>query len=166
MMLALKNAESNKGMSEVVTAVILITISLVAVILVFNYTKKYLSFSPEESFTCIDYENSIELKNVCNRNNETFITISRNIDSLKINSLIFSLQPSGAKWILSGEKCLDSRISTKSYGNYCTIISPGMQLTYVLNTSDIINKKYLSFSISGSKLCEISKKEITECNEI
>jgi flagellin-like protein len=142
MMLGLHRAESNKALSNVVASIILIVITILAVIIVWFFTKNIISKSPPE-LGCFDLSSGMGIEKACYLNNEEIkVDVKRGFDGIQIENLRFSFlgaSLNSSVWEITGKKCLDIRLGER-YGNYCYIVPEGAVYSYVFNVIGVENE--------------------------
>ena len=131
-----------------------------AVFTLWSVVNKVVLLSPEEN--CFDYI-GFSLENACYlTENEIKVTLKRSFDESDVRKLGFLFSPSNSFWEITGEKCLDVRLSKNdNYGGYCDILTEGELLSYIFNFESGQDKVGLSV---GETNCFIGETEIeSEC---
>jgi len=162
-MLVRNHVESNKGISNLVTTLILVVIALGLVSVLWYTTKKIISTSPlETDFFCL--VSDILIKRACYLNDDEIqVDVKRGVDELKIKKLemrFFSLNETFI-WVVSGEKCLDIRLKEKEYGSYCDILPQVSSFSYVFNFTDLPKQERVKLVLgTENDFCIAGEKEI------
>jgi len=158
MMLAPVRAESNKGLSSVVTAVLLILVVLAIVSIIYTSASRFIRTSPE---MCKDYVDAFKLENACYLNSgEVKVAITREYFSPDIKMIKLSLFPSNAVWEITGKKCTDVRLEGKEYEGYCDIVGKGYTSYYILDMKNLDSEEQITLSVEDRELCVIGEKSI------
>ncbi len=145
---------NKRGVSEIVSVVliILISISLVGIMFVYitDYASKPLQLSPQN---CINMQSNlpISIDSACYNklNNNVELKLSRSIDNFVISSLKLSINEGGKSFSWS----------CSSTCNTCIIPNVGEKKFYYV----LANSKPISLTMTINDCAEITTKKIDEC---
>lgn len=159
------HAESRKGISEIVVAMLLILIAITASLTIYSFTRNIIQSAPLEKTICFDADRSFSLEQACYLNeNEIKIVISRSLDNLAVDKLMISFSPNRAVWEIKEKKCADIRLESQSYGEYCKVIEPGIRFSYVFNMAGVEKEATAGvIAVASGVECELGRIEITDC---
>jgi len=140
-----------KGFSNILTSIVLVLLSIVAVSMVSLSINKIIEpqFSPQ--FSCFDMQTfpPAEITNTCFDSGNVEITIKRDFNS-NITSLDFNIiTPTQNYFGQVGEEC-----------DQCEILEKGAVETYYFPLEDFEENSEVKLSIDN---CLIDEKEITRC---
>ena len=147
---------SRKGAANVLVVILLILIVMGSVFILWKVVNKVVLLSPGEN--CFNYI-GFSLEDACYLSeNEIKVILKRGFDEEDISKLSFSFFPSNSLLEITGEKCLDVRLSKNDrYGGYCDILDGGESLSYVFNLEP--GQERVSFSV-GDGNCFIGERDI------
>src|SRR3989344_1590316 len=96
---------NNKALSSVISAVIMILISLTAIVLLSSYVIKTVSLSPQASCTEIQISEPLQVVKACYNANskDVELTLSRKLNDIELSSISFKISaPEGeSEWLCS-----------------------------------------------------------------
>lgn len=153
------------GLSEVVSVVLIVGLSLIAIGVVFAVVKNQITnFSPDEDCSSIGV-NHIFLRSACYLNDsEILVRVERDLTQMNFDSLDFVFSnPSQMEFILKGGNCLDIREFSSEYGRECKLIGAGQKKEYVFFVGDEKADRVSLGIISGnSEPCMINQINVKE----
>ena len=154
---------NKKGITEIITIILLVILSIAGVLIIWSVTREIVLKSPSQLTSCIDFF-SFSIDKACYLNkDEIKITIKRKFKNINVNKIKFEFYPSNALWEISGEKCLDVRLENKKYGEYCDIVDNLESISYIFKVSDLEIQEKVFVAVEGNEIiCEIGEKEIKE----
>ena len=160
-MMKLVLVESRKSVSEVVVTTLLIFLAIVAVSLIWYYTRDIIKGAPFEN-SCIDASNSFSLKKACYLNqDEIKITIERGFDNFEVSNLI--LYFSNSVWEIKNKRCTDIRLDFKNYNSLCIVSETGSLSSYILNFSGLEKENSVGLSVKIKDIeCSINRINVEE----
>ena len=154
---------NRKAISDVVTTVMIIMISIVAIVIFWSFTSPLIKKSPVENSICL--EHGVVLEKACYLNeNEIKVIISRGFDQQNIQGLIVSFSPSPVKFKIQDKKCADVRTENGGYGSYCSVLGTGSTRSYVFNMQGVSKESSVGLIVDVNGIeCVIGKVAISEC---
>ena len=158
----LVHAELNKrAVSNLIATIFLILIVITMIIIFWGFIKEVVQKSPAENIDCLSVINEIGIKKACYLNeNEIEVRLKRGFDNYDIEKLKFSFSgEDSAVWELTGKKCSDVRTGDK-YGDYCEILNPGEEISYVFYAVDTARLNKIRLAVGNGNLCSVSEKTV------
>jgi hypothetical protein len=143
---------NKRAVSDIVAIVLIISLSLIAVSLVFAYLKPLiLDLSPEFDCTKAKLKQALKIESACYdpQTNDVVLEIERKFDKNIINRIDFSIQSldNSNEKFYCGENC-----------NGALLLNPGETKKYFFETSGIPSS--ISISVRG---CFLDTSEIKQC---
>ena len=160
---------SKKGVSDVVTNVLLVLIAIAAVAIISAFVIPYVRNSLEGSTTCTDlkdYASVVDLGKNCYNSSNTLFSIERGLDNITIKGFIVSITAEGQskRYDISYNK--DSigilMLNKTSWVLQEQVPQPGEARTYML---DIANGEKVKLAILSEKgkSCDLGNYDISRC---
>ena len=128
-----------KGLSEVVSVLIILMLSVVAVLMVWAVLQNSVLLSPDVDCAELSAVNSIKIDKACYLNsNEVLLSFSKNAGSPDFSKIRVSFDEAVFE-ISDGKMCSDVRRQDSDYGRVC-VISQDSQTKLVFNIQGISPK--------------------------
>ena len=139
---------NKKALSDVISTILIILLSIALIGVFWNLILGLIdnpSLSPETSCPIILSKNPISIQKACYNSNQIELTLSRNLNNIKINSFGFIIDEEKA--FSCGNQCGE-----------CYILDEGSSKTYYIPSEETPNT--ISLQLNG---CLIKEKEIESC---
>lgn len=150
-----------KGVSQVITTIILVSLVLASVGIVWSVINNIIQLSPDVECTNFEITQPIAIQNSYYQQNEVNLTLKRSEDNFNITGFKFSFS-NGEVFLVEGNKCLDVRTKDE-YGKTCELLSVSQEKTYFFKASNA-ESVFIEAQIIGKdnkkQFCTIGNKEI------
>ncbi|MBT3405509.1 hypothetical protein HN832_00600 [archaeon] len=159
----MQNKINKKGVTQVISIVLLISLALVLIGIFWFSFKNIIQLSPETTICKdLEFKSPISIIKSCNLNqNETQILIKREIDNLEINSINFIFSNGAIFQLKQESKCLDLKEANSKYGQKCSIPNQREQKEYLFDLTGETPPTQIGIEIETKKItCLIDVKEI------
>ena len=165
-MLAQHHVKLNrKGISSVLTTILMVLMVVLAVTIFWTATKRIVQESPNEKIDCVTLYNEIKINKACYLNdNEIKVIVKRNFDNSNFEKMRFAFSgDDSAIWEITGKKCSDVRVGVVGrYGGYCDIVEIGNTITYVFNVVGIGKIDNVKLGVGNGNLCSVSENSVDD----
>ncbi len=143
---------NQRGLSSVISAVLLIAIAVVSISLLWALVSPRLNLSPEVSCTDLKLNSPLSVKDLCYdvATQKLEVIIERSLNSPEISSLEFSASEN-KNWICS-PSC-----------GACQILDSGSSKRYFFNIADISQTNSLTLSVNNCALTSTTLENIKNC---
>jgi hypothetical protein len=156
---------NKKAISDVIGIVLIITLSLVAIGLIWAYISNTIDLSPEVDCSLISLEKDIFIQRVCYLNdNEVFLKLKRGVNWIDPRALLVKFVGSDVvKFKIDGSVCSDVRVFEKEYHDRCALLDKAEEKVYVFDLSGegLVDSVLIGIDI-GSEKCFFDVREVEE----
>jgi len=162
--------QNNKGVSEVVTTVLLVMVGVIAISVLAAFLIPFVRKNLEGSADCMEFDKGYitvgTSEYTCSDNSSSRVMIKRESNELSLNSIRVSITsgPESKSYTVKEETSNKITMLTGTgTTNLIVLPSPGGARTYVFNESPNGNKVEVSAETSSGRVCKSSSYSLPAC---